>query len=109
MTGRADDCIRKYGAPIRVTSAENPEGLAARGFISPAEPKDLNGLRGVSPAGVYDRERYFLVAESGAIAAGETELSVSCGTAEYELVRLEPVSVDGRLSHWEGVLRLKRG
>ena len=57
MTGWADLCIRKFGAPVKVTSAETPEGREGRGIISPITPRDLNDKARVSAAGVYDRER----------------------------------------------------
>ena len=109
MTGWADLCIRKFGAPVKVTSAETPEGREGRGIISPITPRDLNDKALVSSAGVYDRERYLFIAQSSLSAAEEAGRTVTCGNVIYELRRAEPVTVGGALSHWEGVLRLKEG
>ena len=109
MSAWADECIKKYGAELCVKSAETPAGRTGRGFISPAAPRDGENAWRALPPGYYNRERYLLTASRDAIADGETERSVSCGGAEYELLRVELVKVGDEVSHWEGVMRLKGG
>lgn len=109
MSGWAEGYIRAFGAAITVKTAQTPDGRQAKGFVLPIQPGDADKARRVSPGGIYDRERYSLIAEPAAISAGETDITVSCGTGEYELLRLEQVCVGPDVSHLEGVMRLKSG
>ncbi|MGI5935763.1 MAG: hypothetical protein ACOX7I_03010 [Oscillospiraceae bacterium] len=101
--------IRKYGNTLTICSGACPEGREARGFIQPIafSSKEMPEVR--TAAGSSNRGRYLLIAEAEALLPGERDVSVISGEAEYALLRAQPVYVGGRLSHWEGVLRLKGG
>jgi hypothetical protein len=89
-----------YGLGLTVTSVECPEGRAAKGFISPMDAADTENLRRATRPGRLNREKYLLIAEPSAIAAGETELLVTADGKLYEVLRAEPVYAGGGIGHW---------
>lgn len=99
----------KVGREIIIKSVECPAGRAAKGFLSPLNATDTENLRKSTRPGRVKGEKYLLIAEPTAIAAGETEVVVTADGVAYELLRAEPVYVGEILGHWEGVLRLKGG
>ena len=109
MRTTADALIGGFGAQIMVKSAQNPAGRAARGIISPLTPSDYKNLKLRAKPGALGREKFLLIAESGALTEGETGVSVSCGNAEYQLVRAQKYGIPECASHWEGILLLKCG
>lgn len=93
-----DSIIGLYGEDISVGTA------TGKGFISCLDADNAQIHRQPLPAGVKNGSKYRLITNMGDISEG-TQVC-ACGRI-YEVLRIEPVRIFGKLSHNECILRLK--
>ena len=93
-----DSILRLYGEDISIGT------VTGKGFISCLDADNAQIHRQPLAAGVKNGSKYRLITNMGNIAEGT--LVTSAGRI-YEVLRIEPVRIFGRLSHNECILRLK--
>ena len=93
-----DSILRLYGEDKSVGTA------TGKGFISCLDADNAQIHRQPLAAGVKNGSKYRLITNMGNIAEGAR---VTAAGRIYEVLRIEPVRIFGRLSHNECILRLK--
>lgn len=93
-----DSILRLYGEDISVGTA------TGKGFISCLDADNAQIHRQPLAAGVKNGSKYRLITNMGNIVEGAR---VTAAGRIYEVLRIEPVRIFGRLSHNECILRLK--
>ena len=92
-----DSILSLYGEDISVGTA------AGKGFISGLGADNAQIHRQPLAAGVKNGSRYRLITNMDNIAEG---VQVTAAGRIYEVLRIEPVRIFGKLSHHECTLRL---
>lgn len=93
-----DSIFRLYGDDITIGDR------SGKGFISCLDASDARIHRQPLPAGVKNGSRYRLITNMNNISEGER---VQLADRVYEVLRIEPVRIFGRVLHNECILRLK--
>ena len=93
-----DSILSLYGEDISIGTA------VGKGFISCLDADNTQIHRQPLAAGVKNGSRYRLITNMGNIAEGAR---VTAAGRIYEVLRIEPVRIFGKLSHNECILRLK--
>ena len=97
--------ITELGQPLRLKCAGDGEWREFTGIIHPIMGSGEAAIP--TPPGITDRRKYLLVAPPE-VFCGQHEgcrATVSGGGMLYELLRAEPMTLAGEITHWEGVLR----
>lgn len=92
--------IENYGEAMSIG------GVSAKGFLCPLSLKNPEHESKPLPNGIKGKANYRLISNLSGIEIGQ---SVIRGGREYTVLRVEPVNIFGKLSHYECLLKLKGG
>ena len=100
------EILKQYGdeATLHLSGTD----MAAKVFIQPILSNRLDRRwREMTNLGERDTSRFYYFGPADAEIADYTAAVVTCGNKTYRFLKAEPFRVEGKVSHWEGILELR--
>ena len=100
-----DALLEKYGQEIRVLDEAGALLRTVKGFVQLLAQSDTDALWEQTPGGGVRREKYLLIAGSGAFSGTGEERFAEKDGLRYAVLRADRLDAIRGAAHWEAILR----
>ena len=105
MTNAFNGIISRYGEVTKI-SWQGTE-IMTKSFLQPVINSSSGDKKTITPLGEVNTTNYYWFAPADIKLDTDKQITIEACGKTYELIKAEMFIAMGRVSHWEGVLRVR--